>query len=594
MQTLPGTSGHLPPWFPQFKCINWPGKLSAILVEFRLTSEGSLVRTQLRPPAGPCRLLIIRCAGRSGTPRPTARSAGTWPGSSTRRRGGEVGEAGVHAGPGGGADRRRTVASGAGIARRAEGSPRPASRWWLTSCPGVIAWRQDGLYLNRPARIRPLITARLAAIADSMTGRQRPENRSLPGPSVRHHGQAGCSEWEQMTTPEQSRGSPARKRAVLLALRYYGRQMARLRRFTVPAMLLPALGNTCIFYIAPLIVAQLVGRLAGHGAGRDRRGDAVCARLRRRAAFRRGRVADRHSLPEPPRRPRNREPVRDRHGRAAGEGRGVLPRQLRRLADQAGAELRFPVRGLHRQPGVQHRRQSRAAGVRVGGAVALRPVARRRAHRRDRDHRCRYRTADPPSSEARRPARGSDRARVRACRRQPDEHGHDPRVRGRGPGGRRAPQARRRPATQVDAVLGLREPAHRRAGRADVRADQRARPAARGRARRGPARHRGDHRRLHLLLQRDEDHVRVQPDLPPAGELADRGRAVHRVAVYPAGRGRPGCARAAAAEGQRRPLRARDVSRTRAGGRCSPASTSPCRAGPSSAWSAGQAAARPR
>jgi len=69
-----------------------------------------------------------------------------------------------------------------------------------------------------------------------------------------------------MTAPEDSRGSPARKRAVLLALHYYGRQMIRLRRFTVPGMLLPALGNTCIFYIAPLIVAQLVGRLAGHGS----------------------------------------------------------------------------------------------------------------------------------------------------------------------------------------------------------------------------------------------------------------------------------------------------------------------------------------
>ena len=67
-----------------------------------------------------------------------------------------------------------------------------------------------------------------------------------------------------MTTPEHSRGSPARKGAVLLALRYYGRQMARLWRFTVPAMLLPALGNTCIYYVAPLIVAQLVGRFAGH------------------------------------------------------------------------------------------------------------------------------------------------------------------------------------------------------------------------------------------------------------------------------------------------------------------------------------------
>jgi ATP-binding cassette, subfamily B, bacterial len=68
-----------------------------------------------------------------------------------------------------------------------------------------------------------------------------------------------------MTAREHGHGSPARRRAVLLALRYYGRQMGRLRRFTVPGMLLPALGNTCIFYIAPLIVAQLIGRLVGHG-----------------------------------------------------------------------------------------------------------------------------------------------------------------------------------------------------------------------------------------------------------------------------------------------------------------------------------------
>ena len=52
---------------------------------------------------------------------------------------------------------------------------------------------------------------------------------------------------------------------MLLALRYYGREMARLRHFTVPGMLLPALGNTCLYYIAPLLVAQLVGRFASHG-----------------------------------------------------------------------------------------------------------------------------------------------------------------------------------------------------------------------------------------------------------------------------------------------------------------------------------------
>ena len=51
---------------------------------------------------------------------------------------------------------------------------------------------------------------------------------------------------------------------MLLALRYYGREMARLKRFTVPGMLMTSLGTTCVSYIAPLVVAQLVGRLASH------------------------------------------------------------------------------------------------------------------------------------------------------------------------------------------------------------------------------------------------------------------------------------------------------------------------------------------
>ncbi len=52
---------------------------------------------------------------------------------------------------------------------------------------------------------------------------------------------------------------------MLLALGCYGRQMARLWRLTVPAMLAPALGNTGIFYVAPLFIAVLAGRLAAHG-----------------------------------------------------------------------------------------------------------------------------------------------------------------------------------------------------------------------------------------------------------------------------------------------------------------------------------------
>lgn len=65
----------------------------------------------------------------------------------------------------------------------------------------------------------------------------------------------------------ESSGSTPGKGPVLLALRYYGRELARLRRMTVPAMLLPALGNIGIAYIAPLIVAKLVARIADGAAG---------------------------------------------------------------------------------------------------------------------------------------------------------------------------------------------------------------------------------------------------------------------------------------------------------------------------------------
>ncbi|MFI7013999.1 ABC transporter ATP-binding protein [Streptomyces sp. NPDC050164] len=64
-----------------------------------------------------------------------------------------------------------------------------------------------------------------------------------------------------METPESRRVQPG-KRSVLLALRYYGRELSRLRRLTAPAMLLMALGNIGINYIAPLIVAKLVGDIA--------------------------------------------------------------------------------------------------------------------------------------------------------------------------------------------------------------------------------------------------------------------------------------------------------------------------------------------
>ncbi len=68
-----------------------------------------------------------------------------------------------------------------------------------------------------------------------------------------------------MGSPKSPESMPSRG-SVLLALRHYGRELARLRRLTAPAMLLPALGNIGIFYVAPLIVAKLVGRVADGGA----------------------------------------------------------------------------------------------------------------------------------------------------------------------------------------------------------------------------------------------------------------------------------------------------------------------------------------
>ncbi|MEU6314971.1 ABC transporter ATP-binding protein [Streptomyces sp. NPDC047014] len=68
-----------------------------------------------------------------------------------------------------------------------------------------------------------------------------------------------------MGSPQSREGPPSRG-SVLLALRYYGRELARLRRLTVPALLLPALGNIGIFYLAPLLVAKLAGRVAEGGS----------------------------------------------------------------------------------------------------------------------------------------------------------------------------------------------------------------------------------------------------------------------------------------------------------------------------------------
>lgn len=62
-----------------------------------------------------------------------------------------------------------------------------------------------------------------------------------------------------------TRGSTPGRSAVVLALRRYGLELLRLRRLALPAMLLPALGNIGIRYVAPLLIAKLAGQAADEG-----------------------------------------------------------------------------------------------------------------------------------------------------------------------------------------------------------------------------------------------------------------------------------------------------------------------------------------
>ncbi|MCF6475376.1 ABC transporter ATP-binding protein [Nonomuraea sp. MG754425] len=62
-------------------------------------------------------------------------------------------------------------------------------------------------------------------------------------------------------------GPSVRKPAVLLVLRYYFGELRRQWRVATPALILPAVGNVCLFYLAPLAVAGVVGHLAGGGDG---------------------------------------------------------------------------------------------------------------------------------------------------------------------------------------------------------------------------------------------------------------------------------------------------------------------------------------
>lgn len=67
-----------------------------------------------------------------------------------------------------------------------------------------------------------------------------------------------------------ARGTARRRAALRLALRSYNKELVRHKGVSIPALIFPALGNIALFYIPPLVVARLAGRLsdgADPGAG---------------------------------------------------------------------------------------------------------------------------------------------------------------------------------------------------------------------------------------------------------------------------------------------------------------------------------------
>ena len=236
-----------------------------------------------------------------------------------------------------------------------------------------------------------------------------------------------------MTTAADRRDSRRLNQALWLVLRRYGRQITRRPSISVPALVLPGIGDVLVFYAPPLVVAQLLGAVA--------RDDALTIGmfapyvLTFTALWFAGEVVWRGAEALIARAEICRHPVAlcRGDGRAAGEGPRVLPRQLRRLAHQAHARLRAPVRGRVRRPLVPGDREDRAAGVRHGGAVALLAAVDPGAARDAVDHGGARGAAHPAPAPARRRTRGrverAGRTRGRFHRQRGGRSGLRPRAR---------------------------------------------------------------------------------------------------------------------------------------------------------------------
>src|SRR3954467_6964313 len=69
-----------------------------------------------------------------------------------------------------------------------------------------------------------------------------------------------------MTTGADRRDSRRLNQAVWLVLRRYSRQITQRPWISVPALLLPGIGDVLVFYAPPLVVARLLGTVSREDA----------------------------------------------------------------------------------------------------------------------------------------------------------------------------------------------------------------------------------------------------------------------------------------------------------------------------------------
>ena len=138
--------------------------------------------------------------------------------------------------------------------------------------------------------------------------------------------------------------------ALRLVLRRYGAQIRRRAAIAIPAVLLPALGDVLTVYAPPLVVAKLLGTFARQEHLSP--ADLAPYVLTFAGLWLAGQIVWRIAVALIIRAEiRGIEGALHRSdGRAAGQGSVVLSEQLCRLAHQARAGVRTPLRGRVRRP----------------------------------------------------------------------------------------------------------------------------------------------------------------------------------------------------------------------------------------------------